>query len=171
MAEPDEFALHPPMPPGRVVVGHADHELADRSRRGRSSGTPPVRVIPLACDQSAVPGEQRRRGHHEHLGPPLPGDQPGQGREPQPVGWLVADPADLAAQHRVLVLEHQEFGILGGFLPTQHHQTAEQTTYDQVEDRKDHSGMIPPTTLARRDPVIEPHTRERDHGAVDRRVP
>jgi hypothetical protein len=33
-------------------------------------------------------------------------------REPQPVGGLVPDPADLAAQHRVLVPEHQEFGIL-----------------------------------------------------------
>jgi hypothetical protein len=29
----------------------------------------------------------------------------GQCREPQPVGRLVADPADLAAQHRVLVPE------------------------------------------------------------------
>ena len=69
--------------------------------------------------------------------------QVGPGREPQPVGWLVADTADLASQHRVLVPEHQEFGILGGFPPGQHHQTAEQTTYDQVEDRKEHSGMIP----------------------------
>jgi hypothetical protein len=31
----------------------------------------------------------------------VPGHQPGQCREPQPVTWLVADPADLAAQHRV----------------------------------------------------------------------
>jgi len=31
--------------------------------------------------------------------------------------WLVADPADLAAQHRVLVPEHQQFGILGHLTP------------------------------------------------------
>ena len=131
------------MSPGRVVDGHADHELTDRSRRGRSSGTPPTREIPLACDQPPVPGEYCRRGHGEHHGPPLPGDQPGQGREPQPVGWLVAGTADLSTQHCVLVPEHQEFGIFGGFPPGQHNQTAEQTTNDQVEDRKDHSGMVP----------------------------
>jgi hypothetical protein len=117
VAEPDEFALYAPVPPRRIVRGHADHELADRSRRGRASGTPPARVIPLACDQAPVPGQERRRGHREQLGPPLPGDQPGQRREPQPVTRLVADPAGLAAQHRVLVPEYQEFGILGQLTP------------------------------------------------------
>ena len=34
---------------------------------------------------------------------------------PQPVGRLVADLVGLAAQHRVLVPEDQEFGILGQF--------------------------------------------------------
>ena len=34
--------------------------------------------------------------------------------KPQP-GRLVADPADLAAQHRVLVPERQEFGIFARF--------------------------------------------------------
>jgi hypothetical protein len=42
----------------------------------------------------------------------MPKNQPGQCREPQPVARLVPDPADLAAQHRVLVSQHQEFGIL-----------------------------------------------------------
>ena len=64
---------------------------------------PPAGVVPFACDQAPVPGQQRRRGHREHLALPLPGDQPGQGREPQPVTWLVADPADLTTQYRVLV--------------------------------------------------------------------
>jgi hypothetical protein len=45
------------------------------------------------------------------------GDQPRQCREPQPVARLVADPADLAAQHGVLVPEHQKFGILGHLTP------------------------------------------------------
>jgi hypothetical protein len=47
--------------------------------------------------------------------------EPGQRREPQPVAWLVADPAELAAQHRVLVPEHQESGVLGRVTPGQHH--------------------------------------------------
>jgi hypothetical protein len=104
-------------------------------------------VVPFALGQAPVPGEQRRRGHREHLGPSAPGDQPGQGRKPQPVGRLVADPAGPAAQHRVLVPEYQEFGVLGHLTPGQHHQTAEQTANEQVDDREDHSAMIP-TRLA-----------------------
>jgi hypothetical protein len=69
-------------------------------RPGRSSGAPAARVIPLACHQAPVPGQERRRGHREHLAPSPPGDQPGQYREPQPVAWLVADPADLADGER-----------------------------------------------------------------------
>jgi Integrase core domain len=91
----------------------------------------------------------------------VPGNQPGQGREPQPVARLVADPADLAAKHRVLVPEHQELGVLGHLVPGQHYQTAKQATREQVENRKDHSWMISARNtgqdLARRDRVIEPH--------------
>ena len=97
---------------------------------------------------------QRRRGHREHLGPSAPGDQAGQCRKPQLVGRLVADPAGLAAQHRVLVPEHQEFGVLGHLTPGQHHQTAEQTTYEQVDDRNDHSWMIAAGKSDQPDPVI-----------------
>ncbi len=59
VAEFDEFALHAPVPPRRVVRRDADHELADRGCRGRPSGPPPVRVVPFAGDQSPVPGQQR----------------------------------------------------------------------------------------------------------------
>ena len=90
-----------------------------------------------------MPGEQRRRGHREHLTPPAAGNQPRQYCQPQPVARLVADPADLAAKHRVLVPEHQELGVLGHLMPGQHHQAAEQTTNEQVNDRNDHSAMIP----------------------------
>jgi hypothetical protein len=69
VAELDELALHPPVPTGRIVDGHADHELADRGCRGRPAGTPPAGVVPSAGDQPPVPGEQCRRGHHEHLLP------------------------------------------------------------------------------------------------------
>jgi len=139
----DEFALHAPVPPRRVLRRDAGHEFPDRGWRGRSAGTPPAGVVPLACDQSPVPGQQCRRSHREDLTPAAPGDQPGQCREPQPVARLVSDPADLAAQHRVLMPEHQEFGVPGRLTPGQHHQAAKQATYEQVDDRKDHSAMIP----------------------------
>jgi hypothetical protein len=85
-----------------------------------------------------VPGEQRRRGHGEHSCPPVPGDQPGQRREPQPAGRLIADPADLTAQHRVLVLEHQKLGILGRFTPGCHQHAAGQAANEYV----DHLAMM-----------------------------
>jgi hypothetical protein len=44
---------------------------------------------------------------------PAAGNQSRQCRQPQAVARLVADPADLAAQDRVLVPEHQKLGILG----------------------------------------------------------
>ena len=79
-----------------------------------------------------MPGQERRRGHREHLAPPAPGDQPGERGKPHPVARLVADPTDLAAQHRVLVPEHQELGILGHLTPGKHHHTAEQTAHELV---------------------------------------
>jgi len=58
-------------------------------------------------------------------------------------------PADLAAQHRVLVPEHQEFGTFGRFTPGRHHQTAEQAAHEPVYDRQDHSEMISAREAAR----------------------
>jgi hypothetical protein len=98
-------------------------------------------------------------------------------REPQPVGWLVADPADLAAQHRVLVPEHQQLGVFGRLGPGQQQQTAEHVAHEQVGDRQDHSVIISArkTPSARPDRVIEPHSmrdsqpapRQRSYDAMD----
>ena len=128
----------------------------DRGCGRRSSGSPPAGVVPFARGQSPVPGEQRCRGHHEHLAPPAAGDEPGQCRKPHPVARLVADPAGLAAQYRVLVPEYQEFGVLGHLTPGQYHQTTEQTANKQVDDRKDHSAMTQLGCLPKPNPVNEP---------------
>jgi hypothetical protein len=64
-------------------------------------------------------------------------------RHSQKTARPAADPADLATKHRILVPEHQELGILGHLTPGQHPQAAEQTTNEQVDDRNDHSAMIP----------------------------
>jgi hypothetical protein len=143
VAEPDQLALHPPVPPRGVLRRDADHELADRGRRGRPSRTAAAGVVPLARHQPTVPGEQRRGRHREHLAPPAAGNQSRQRREPQPVGWLITNPADLAAQQRVLVPQHQKLGILEHLPPGQHCQAAQQAANEQVDDRNDHSAMIP----------------------------
>src|SRR5258708_3024478 len=84
VGEFDEFALHAPVPPRRIVRGDADNELADGGCRGRPAGTAPAGVVPFACDQSAVPGEQRRRGDLEDLAPPAPGGPAGLTAPPPP---------------------------------------------------------------------------------------
>jgi len=151
VAELNELALHPPVPPGGIVRGDADHELADRGCRGRPSGTPPAGIVPFTCDLPPVPGEQRRRGHGERLSPATPGNQSRQRREPQPIARLVADPADLTAQDRVLVPQHQQLGILGRLPPAPHHQAVEQATRKEVDDREDHPAMISNPTGHRRE--------------------
>jgi hypothetical protein len=72
------------------------------------------------------------------------------------------NPADLTAQHSVLVPEHQQLGILGHLGPGQHHQATQQTTYKLVDGRNDHSAMVPaPASPSRPDPLIEPHRLRR----------
>jgi hypothetical protein len=101
------------------------------------------------CARPAADARRASPGQREHLTPPAAGNQSRQYCQPQPVARLVADPADLAAKHRVLVPEHQELGVLGHLVPGQHHQAAEQTTNEQVNDRNDHSAMIQPGSPSR----------------------
>ena len=81
-----------------------------------------------------MPGKQGRRGHGKHLAPPAAWDQPGEGCEPQAVGWLILDPVGMAAQHGVLMSQHQEFGFLRNVAPSQQHQAVEQAAREQVGD-------------------------------------
>jgi len=64
-------------------------------------------------------------------------------RPHQGIAQHIPDPADLAAQHCVLVPEYQELGVLGHLAPGQHRQATQQTAYKQVGDRNDHSARIP----------------------------
>jgi uncharacterized protein (DUF2249 family) len=81
------------------------------------------------------------------------------------VGRLVTDPADLTTQHRVLVPEDQQFGILGHLTSAQHHKAGEQTAQDQIDAREDHSEMISAWKMppARPDRIIEPHRVRTQH--------
>ena len=79
-----------------------------------------------------MPCQQRCWGHGEYRAPQVAGDQPGQRREPQPVRRLIADPAGLSAQHRVLVPQHQQLRFLGSLASGQQHQGAEQAAHELV---------------------------------------
>jgi hypothetical protein len=98
----------------RPGVGHyaalREPESPAEARAPGCGGYPSRRRSHAASGQATRPGRHLAgqgldlhwlRRHREDLAPPAPGDQPGQCREPQPAGRLAADPAGLAAQHRV----------------------------------------------------------------------
>jgi hypothetical protein len=60
-------------------------------------------------------------------------------RQPEPVGWLVTDSADLAAQDCVLVPEYRQLSVFGQLLPCQHRQAA----FEQLGKPQEHSALIP----------------------------
>ena len=63
-----------------------------------------------------MPGQECGRGDGEDVGPSGPWDQRGQGGEPGPVRRFIADSGDLAAQHRILVPQHEDLGHQGAIM-------------------------------------------------------
>jgi len=127
---------------------HPDDQHPDRGPGGRSSWTAPVGVIPFAGDKVPVPAQDRGRGDREDLRPPAAAHQPGQRRKPEPVGMIPPQPdVELAAQHLVLMAQHQQLGVLGQVRPDQHRHLAEQAPHQAVDDRQQHPEMVPATLL------------------------
>ena len=148
MPEPRQLALDPPVAPGRVLPRHPDDQRLDRGTGGRSSWPAPAGVVPLAGDEVTVPAQDRGRGDREDLRPPAAAHQPGQRRKPEPVGMIPPQPAaELAAQHLVLVAQHEQLGVLGQVRPDQHRQQAEQAPHQAVDKRQQHPEMVPATPL------------------------
>ncbi len=63
-----QFALDPPMTPGRVLPRHPDDQRLDRSAGGRPSWPAPAGVVPLAGKEVTVPAQDRGRGDREDPG-------------------------------------------------------------------------------------------------------
>jgi hypothetical protein len=111
-AEFRHFAVDPAVSPQRILLRQPNDKAGDAGDRRRPAGLAPTPRFVLARSQLAAPGQQRRWRHGEDFGPAPAGQEPGQRGEPCPVGRLVAHPAGVAAQHRVLVPEYQQFSIL-----------------------------------------------------------
>ena len=84
-----------------------------------------------------MPAQDRGRGHREDLRSPTAAHEPRQRRKPNPVAMIPPQPTgQLAAQHLVLVAQHQQLGILGQVRPDQHGQDAEQAPQQPVGERQ-----------------------------------
>jgi hypothetical protein len=136
MAEPDQFALHPPMSPARVLSGHSEDELFDRCCSRRTPGPTTCGVVPFPRDQLSVPSQDRGSSDREDLSPAATWHKPGQSGQPCPVDGPVADPGDLPAQHGVLVPQHHQLRILAQVFPHQHSGQTEQPAHQMIEDRQ-----------------------------------
>jgi hypothetical protein len=104
--------VDPPVSPERVFFCQADGEAGDAPEDWGSAGLAPLARVVLSGGQLTVPGQQRRWRDGKDPCPAVARDEPRQRGEPRPVSWFLPGPADLAAQHRVLVAEHEELSIL-----------------------------------------------------------
>ena len=126
--------------PQRILPRQA---LDTRGGRRTAGPAPPARVV-LLRRQPAVPSHERRGRDGEHLGPTPAWHNPCERGEPGPVRRLVPHPADLPAQHRILMPEHQHFGRSRPVAAEQHDDQAEYPAGQHVDDLEQH----PPSQLS-----------------------
>jgi hypothetical protein len=121
--------------PAGILAGQAPDQPTDLLRDRRPSGG--IRVSPFLLDHALVPGEQGARCHNP-LYPKVPGQQPRQGGYHRPVSPVRSRAADLAAQDRGLVPEHQDFHVFGNIAAGEESQPAEQPDHEQIDETKEH---------------------------------
>jgi len=106
------FAMDPAVSPQRILLCQANRKAGDAWDRWRVAELAPLARVVLARGQLAVPGQQRRGRDRKDLALPPARYEPCQRSEPGPVSGLVSRPGDVAAQHRVLVAQNQQLGVL-----------------------------------------------------------
>ena len=133
----------PAVSPQWILLRQANDEAGDARDCRRAAWLAAIaRVVP-ARGQPAVPGQQRRGRDGEDFGPALAGEEWCQRGEPHPVGRLVPYPAGVAAQHRVLVPERQQFSILRQVLTEHQDGQTEYPADQQVDDLEQHPASQP----------------------------
>ena len=104
-------------------------------------------VVPFGGDELAVPGEQRGWGDREGVAPSASRYEARQCGEPEAIGCFGADGAgEVAAQDRVLVPRHEQFGVFGTVAAQQHCRDGQQPSRQLVQQRHDHQVMISEAT-------------------------
>jgi hypothetical protein len=68
----------------------------------------------------------------------LPGQQHGQGGEHGAVSPVRPRPGQLPAQHRDLVLQHEDLRVFGGVTARQEDQPAEQPNHEEIDKADEH---------------------------------
>ena len=129
IAECKHFALDPAVPPGGILRGEADHQLADLDSDRRSAR--PVREGPLPGDQPPVPAQQRAGRHQPKSAQPA--REPGQRGKNRSVGPVQPGPTSLPTQHRHLMAQDEYLRVLGRVATAEQRKPAEHTSHHQIE--------------------------------------
>ena len=145
VAQFEQLALHAPVAPGRVVPGEPFDQGRDLVRQRWPAGA--VRVGPAPRDQAAMPTQHRARRDQPVAAhrPRQPPDQRGQDR---PVGPVQPRPWLGSPQHRHLVAQHQQLGVLRRAGAGQQHQPTDQPDEDQVQQPQRHGRRSSRTAVA-----------------------
>ena len=142
-AELRQLALNPAVSPQRILLRQPNDKACDARDRRRTTGLAPFTRVVLHRGQLAVPGQQRRGRHGKDLCPAPAGEEPRQRGEPHPVGRLVSYAANVAAQHRVLVPEHQQLSSLRPVAAEHQDSHAEYPARQQVGDLEQYPASQP----------------------------
>jgi hypothetical protein len=110
--EAQQFSLDALVAPAGILLGEADDQLLNvLVEPGSPCAT--MWVGPGACDEAAVPAQQRL-GLDEEAGPAGPGQDAADGGEQRPVGGLELGSWGLAAEHGELMAQDEDLKVLGG---------------------------------------------------------
>src|SRR6266700_477268 len=142
-AELRELAVDPAVSPQRVLLRQPDDKAGYAPCCRRTTGLALLARVVLLRGQPAVLGQQRRWLHGEDLWPAPPGEEPRKRGEPYPVSRVVPDPADVAAEHRVLVPEHQQLSGLCLVAVERQRSRTEDAARQQVDDLEQHPASQP----------------------------
>ena len=93
-----------------------------------------MRIGPVPAYQPAVPVEDGL-GRDQERTPPLTRDKTGQQGDERPVRPAEAGPADLAAQHRQLVAQDEDLGVLRDGAHPVDTDELEEAAQEPVEER------------------------------------
>jgi len=121
-AELGELTVDAAVSPQRILPRQANGKVSDAPDCGGPTGLASLARVVLARGQLAVSGQQRRGRDRKDLTPAPARYEPCQRSEPGPVSGLVPRPADVAAQHRVLVAQNQQLRVFGQITTEQHDQ-------------------------------------------------
>ncbi len=141
-AELYQLAVDPAVYPQRILLRQPKDKAGGALDSRRPSGLAPFPRVVFDRGQLALPGQQRRGCYRETCPAPA-GDEPGQRGEPHLISRFVPHPADVTAQHRILVAEHQQLSILGPVATEHQGSHAEYPACQQVDDLEQHPASQP----------------------------